>query len=97
MIIDKQDSDDKDITNTVESLEPSSSSILSDAHSLNDVQVSSDGLGKELQLQEHEIILEALHQFEGNRKQVANKLGISARTLRYKMARMRDSGINIPS
>ena len=97
VIIDKQDSDDKDITNTVESLEPSSSSILSDAHSLNDVQVSSDGLGKELQLQEHEIILEALHQFEGNRKQVANKLGISARTLRYKMARMRDSGINIPS
>ncbi|MCH1933240.1 hypothetical protein L9G16_24160, partial [Shewanella sp. A25] len=27
----------------------------------------------------------------------AEKLGISARTLRYKMARMRDMGIDIPA
>ncbi|MCF1426712.1 MAG: sigma-54 dependent transcriptional regulator [Shewanella sp.] len=54
-------------------------------------------LGSELQAQEHVIILETLAQCNGSRKQVAEKLGISARTLRYKMARMRDMGIELPA
>ncbi|MCZ4336759.1 sigma-54-dependent transcriptional regulator [Shewanella colwelliana] len=56
-----------------------------------------DGLGDELKAQEHVIILETLSQCNGSRKLVAEKLGISARTLRYKMARMRDIGIQIPA
>ncbi len=56
-----------------------------------------DGLGGELKTQEHAIILETLAQCQGSRKQVAEKLGISARTLRYKMAKMRDMGVNIPA
>ncbi|QQX81761.1 sigma-54-dependent Fis family transcriptional regulator [Shewanella sp. KX20019] len=56
-----------------------------------------DGLGYELKAQEHVIILETLTQCNGSRKAVAEKLGISARTLRYKMAKMRDSGIQIPA
>ncbi|TVP10164.1 sigma-54-dependent transcriptional regulator [Shewanella sp. KCT] len=56
-----------------------------------------EGLGDELKAQEHVIILETLNQCNGSRKQVAEKLGISARTLRYKMARMRDMGIQIPA
>lgn len=56
-----------------------------------------DGLGEELKAQEHVIILETLAQCQGSRKLVAEKLGISARTLRYKMARMRDMGIQLPS
>ncbi|MEZ9199339.1 sigma-54-dependent transcriptional regulator [Shewanella sp. 10N.286.54.B9] len=56
-----------------------------------------DGLGNELKAQEHVIILETLSQCNGSRKDVAEKLGISARTLRYKMAKMRDSGIEIPA
>ena len=56
-----------------------------------------DGLGNELKAQEHVIILETLSQCDGSRKEVAEKLGISARTLRYKMAKMRDSGIEIPA
>ncbi|MCE9680015.1 sigma-54 dependent transcriptional regulator [Shewanella sp. AS1] len=56
-----------------------------------------DGLGDELKAQEHVIILETLSQCNGSRKLVAEKLGISARTLRYKMARMRDAGIQIPA
>ncbi|GIU12205.1 sigma-54-dependent Fis family transcriptional regulator [Shewanella sp. c952] len=56
-----------------------------------------DGLGNELKAQEHVIILETLSQCNGSRKEVAEKLGISARTLRYKMAKMRDSGIEIPA
>lgn len=55
-----------------------------------------DKLGSELKLQEHQIILDTLHACRGSRKDVAERLGISPRTLRYKIARMRDSGINIP-
>ncbi|MGB3727496.1 MAG: sigma-54 dependent transcriptional regulator, partial [Glaciecola sp.] len=47
-------------------------------------------LGCELRLQEHQIILDALQAFNGKRKDVAEKLGISPRTLRYKLAKMRD-------
>ncbi|QDF67688.1 sigma-54-dependent Fis family transcriptional regulator [Shewanella sp. SNU WT4] len=57
--------------------------------------VNSEGLGQELQAQEHVIILETLNQCQGSRKLVAEKLGISARTLRYKMARMRELGMAI--
>ncbi|MCL1141690.1 sigma-54-dependent transcriptional regulator [Shewanella gaetbuli] len=56
-----------------------------------------EGLGGELQAQEHVIILETLNQCNGSRKLVAEKLGISARTLRYKMAKMRDAGIQLPA
>ena len=54
-------------------------------------------LGNELKLQEHQIILDTLHACQGSRKAVAERLGISPRTLRYKIAKMRDSGIQIPA
>jgi two-component system response regulator FlrC len=54
-------------------------------------------LGSELRLQEHQIILDALQTYHGKRKDVAEKLGISPRTLRYKLAKMRESGIDLPS
>ena len=53
-------------------------------------------LGGELKQQEYQIILDALIEFRGNRQQVADKLGISPRTLRYKIAKMRDEGMIIP-
>ena len=56
-----------------------------------------DKLGTELKLQEHQIILDTLSACDGSRKDVAEKLGISPRTLRYKLARMRESGIEIPA
>ena len=56
-----------------------------------------DKLGNELKLQEHQIILDTLNACHGSRKAVAERLGISPRTLRYKIARMRDSGIKIPA
>ena len=61
------------------------------------ISSSPDSLGDELQTQEYTIILETLNQCNGSRKDVADKLGISPRTLRYKMAKMRDSGVNIPN
>lgn len=56
-----------------------------------------DKLGSELKLQEHQIILDTLQACNGSRKDVAERLGISPRTLRYKIAKMRDSGIEIPA
>nr|WP_086941114.1 sigma-54 dependent transcriptional regulator [Thaumasiovibrio occultus] len=56
-----------------------------------------DGLGGELREQEFAIILDAIKVCEGRRKEVADRLGISPRTLRYKLAKMRDAGIDIPA
>mgnify|MGYP000113707519 FL=1 len=53
-------------------------------------------LGNELRQQEHQIILDTLISCDGSRKAVAERLGISPRTLRYKLARMRDVGIDVP-
>lgn len=56
-----------------------------------------DKLGNELKHQEHQIILDTLQACHGSRKDVAERLGISPRTLRYKIAKMRDCGIQIPA
>ena len=55
------------------------------------------GLGGELREQEFAIILDTLAECNGRRKDMAEKLGISPRTLRYKLAKMRDAGIEIPN
>ncbi len=46
---------------------------------------------------EFRLILEALELEGGNRKQAADRLGISPRTLRYKLARMREEGLIAPT
>ena len=56
---------------------------------------STNVLENDLQRREFEIIIETLKNEGGSRKNTAEKLGISPRTLRYKLARMRDSGINV--
>lgn len=53
------------------------------------------GLGEGVRSAEESIILQTLQMENGSRKTTAEKLGISPRTLRYKMARMKDSGVNI--
>ncbi|WP_339857876.1 sigma-54 dependent transcriptional regulator [Pseudohongiella acticola] len=54
-------------------------------------------LGNDLKQREFEVILQTLKRQRGRRKETAEALGVSARTLRYKLARMRDMGINIDS
>lgn len=57
---------------------------------------SSDAyLGDDLKQHEYQIILDALKAMRGSRKQAAEKLGISPRTLRYKLAKMREQGYAI--
>jgi two-component system response regulator FlrC len=50
-------------------------------------------LGSDLRRHEFDIILEALHAERGSRKNTAERLGISARTLRYKLARFKEEGL----
>ncbi|REG82925.1 sigma-54-dependent transcriptional regulator [Marinomonas pollencensis] len=52
-------------------------------------------LGKGVQQHEFRIIAQALIEANGKRKLVADKLGISPRTLRYKIAKMRESGLDV--
>jgi two-component system, response regulator FlrC len=52
--------------------------------------------GSGLKAYEQRMILHSLQVHGGDRKLVAGQLAISPRTLRYKLARMRDAGIEIP-
>jgi len=59
---------------------------------------NADGLlGNDLKQHEYQLIVEALKATSGSRKDAADKLGISPRTLRYKLARMREEGIDLES
>ncbi|EKE75422.1 sigma-54-dependent transcriptional regulator [Gallaecimonas xiamenensis] len=58
---------------------------------------AAEGLNGELKAQEAQIILDTLEACNGSRQAVAEKLGISPRTLRYKLARLRDAGVSIPA
>lgn len=59
-------------------------------------EVERDSLDNNLKTKEQELILNALISGNGNRKRTAAALGISPRTLRYKLARMREEGVSIP-
>jgi len=49
-----------------------------------------------LRSREQQLIIEALQAENGRRKQTAERLGISPRTLRYKIAKLREDGIALP-
>ncbi len=59
--------------------------------------IDSAALAESLEHRENELILTALRQGDTTRKTVAERLGISPRTLRYKLARMRRAGIAVPA
>ena len=71
--------------------EPSSASFEN-----NSAMADESVLVSDLKDREQQLILDALRVEEGSRKCAAERLGISPRTLRYKLARMRDNGIAIP-
>lgn len=52
-------------------------------------------LGDDVKNHEYQIILDALEKFKGNRAKVSETLGVSPRTLRYKLAKMREAGFEI--
>ncbi len=65
-------------------------------HSVADASHNSaQQLGDDLRQREYEIIMNTLRLEGGSRKNTAERLGISARTLRYKIARLREDGFAI--
>jgi two-component system response regulator FlrC len=58
--------------------------------------VGEGSLRGDLKSVEEKMILDALHSGQGSRKVAAEILGISPRTLRYKIARLKEAGISIP-
>lgn len=56
------------------------------------VEHTGEALKEDLWEQERQMILEALNQESGRKKETAERLGISPRTLRYKLAKMREEG-----
>ncbi len=70
-----------------------SSDDLSDDNEIDDNAASI--LGQGVQQHEFRIIAQSLIDCNGKRKDVAEKLGISPRTLRYKIAKMRECGLDV--
>ncbi len=59
------------------------------------VDLASGLLGQDLKQREFEVIVNTIRQERGSRKRAAQALGISPRTLRYKIARFRDAGLMV--
>lgn len=63
-----------------------------------ETQVGEGGAGAledDLRRREFEMIIDTLRIERGRRKEAAERLGISPRTLRYKLAQMRDAGMDV--
>ncbi|RLU07003.1 sigma-54-dependent Fis family transcriptional regulator, partial [Pseudomonas prosekii] len=56
---------------------------------------SANALGDDLRRHEFQMIIDTLRAERGRRKEAAERLGISPRTLRYKLAQMRDAGMDV--
>ena len=56
---------------------------------------SGGALGDDLRRREFQMIIDTLRAERGRRKEAAERLGISPRTLRYKLAQMRDAGMDV--
>ncbi|MCY1501447.1 Regulatory protein AtoC [compost metagenome] len=52
-------------------------------------------LGEDMRRHEYQKIIDTLRAERGRRKEAAERLGISPRTLRYKLAQMRDAGMDV--
>ena len=60
-----------------------------------DLSEEPGALGDGMKSHEFQMIVDALKNESGRKKQAAEKLGISPRTLRYKLAKMRESGYDL--
>lgn len=60
-----------------------------------EVKASATNVSRNLQNHEFAIIEKTLKEYEGNRQKVASVLGVSERTLRYKLAKMREEGYTV--
>lgn len=75
-----------------------SSDLEKTDHEINNGELANkeSTLGDDLKDRETNMIIEVLKETMGSRKTAAERLGISPRTLRYKLAKMRERGVAIP-
>ncbi|MBQ0756968.1 MAG: sigma-54-dependent Fis family transcriptional regulator, partial [Amphritea sp.] len=79
-------------------IQPGSMHTAEMAGRINSVGVSqadNSQLGNDMKQHEFQLIVDTLRETGGSRKDAADKLGISPRTLRYKLAKMREAGIDL--
>ncbi|WP_286239977.1 sigma-54-dependent transcriptional regulator [Neptuniibacter halophilus] len=69
-------------------------STLQDSEEISDEDLAGQ-LGEGMRQHEFQLIVDALKATHGSRKEAAENLGISPRTLRYKLAKMRELGIDL--
>lgn len=67
--------------------------VFESLHSPPDETSAATQLQDNLRHREQQVIIDALEQSNGNRKAAAAALGVSPRTLRYKLARLREEGV----
>ncbi len=80
-------------------IDPENIMFESTSHDLlgeNSLVEDTGKLHSDLRDRETEVIIDTLRGFRGSRKKTAEKLGISPRTLRYKLARLRETGAAVP-
>ncbi|MCB1789945.1 MAG: sigma-54-dependent Fis family transcriptional regulator [Gammaproteobacteria bacterium] len=77
--------------------EPSASLMAAGDSLLSEDSNSKKRLPDDLRNVEEQMILDALRNGNGSRKQAAELLGISPRTLRHKLQKLREAGVNIPN
>ena len=77
-------------------LEEVDSGLLADLEALDNDSNNGGRLSDDLRSVEEQRILDALRDGNGSRKQAAEALGISPRTLRYKIARLKQAGVQVP-
>ena len=80
-------------------LEDAAAHIAPDAEGVQKMDsvkaIEASALSDSLSAAERDLILEALRSDDGNRQAVARRLGISPRTLRYKLAKLREAGVEV--
>jgi two-component system response regulator FlrC len=54
------------------------------------------GLDHDLKVRERELIMTTLRETGGSRKLTAQRLGVSPRTLRYKLQQLKAAGLSVP-
>ncbi|MEH6470170.1 MAG: sigma-54 dependent transcriptional regulator, partial [Halopseudomonas sp.] len=74
---------------------PTAAASVSAAVAGSRPEVAAPQLGDDLRQHEYQLIIDALRAHGGSRKDASVTLGISPRTLRYKLAQMRESGIDV--
>jgi len=75
---------------------PSKQTTATQLESETPQEADNPSLGDDLRQREARVIIDCLREVNGRRGEAATLLGISQRTLRYKLKRLRDAGFTIP-